>query len=286
MRLSISIVNWNTTDLLRRCLRSIRDNAPEGQVEVIVVDNASSDFDERSIREEFPDVIVIANNKNTGYAHGNNQALDAATGDYVLLLNPDTEVKPGAIQALIDFMESHPNAAATGARLVRPDGAIDQCCRGFPAPLSVASEYLGLSRLFPRSRVFGAYRMTFFAFDRVAEVDQVMGSCMMLSGKAINSIGKMDEDFPIFFNEVDWCYRAKAAGWKIYFTPDAEVTHLGGQSTKQVKGAMRLESMRSLRRFYEKHYKGRTPAPMYWLALAGIWLNTRLIRRQGKELRD
>jgi len=286
MRLSISIVNWNTTDLLRSCLRSIRDNPPDVQVEVIVVDNASSDFDERSIREEFPDVRVIANSENTGYAHGNNQAIDAASGDYVLLLNPDTEVKPDALQTLIDFMESHPDAAAAGARLVRPDGAIDQCCRGFPAPLSLASEYLGLARLFPLNRVFGAYRMTFFAFDRVAEVDQVMGSCMIISRKAIKVIGRLDEDFPIFFNEVDWCFRAKAAGWKVYFTPDAEVIHLGGQSTKQVKGAMRVESMRSLRHFYRKHYKGRTPAPIYWLALAGIWLNTRLIRRQGKELRD
>jgi GT2 family glycosyltransferase len=286
MLLSISIVNWNTTDLLRNCLRSIRSNPPAADLQVIVVDNASSDFDEGAIRTEFPEVQFIANSENTGYAHGNNQAIEASTGEYVLLLNPDTEVKPNALQTLIDFMESHPDAAACGAKLVRPDGAIDQCVRGFPAPFAIASEYLGLSKLFPRSLVFGAYRMTFFAYDRVAEVDQVMGSCMIISRKAIDAIGMIDEDLPIFFNEVDWCYRAKAAGWKIYFTPDAEVIHLGGQSTKQVKSAMRLESMRSLRQFYEKHYKGRTFAPMYWLALAGIWLNTRLIRRQGKELRD
>lgn len=286
MLLSISIVNWNTTDLLRNCLRSIRSNPPEADLQVIVVDNASSDFDEAAIRAEFPGVHIIANSDNTGYAHGNNQAIEASTGDYVLLLNPDTEVKPNALQTLIDFMENHPDAAACGAKLVRPDGTIDQCVRGFPAPLAIASEYLGLAKLFPNSRVLGAYRMTYFSFDHVAEVDQVMGSCMIISRKAIDAIGPIDEQFRIFFNEVDWCFRAKMAGWKIYFTPDAEVIHLGGQSTKQVKSAMRLESMRSLRRFYEKHYKGRAFAPMYWLALAGIWLNTGLIHRQGKELRD
>jgi len=286
MRLAISIVNWNTTDLLRLCLRSIFANPPGAELEAIVVDNASSDFDEAAIREEFPQVRVVANKSNTGYAHGNNQAIELSTGDYVLLLNPDTEVRPGALQGLIDFMESHPNAAAAGGRLVRPDGGVDQCCRGFPTPIALASEYLGLSRLFPRSRVFGAYRMTFFGFDRAAEVDQVMGSLMIISRKALETIGGFDEEFPIFFNEVDWCFRAKQAGWKIYFTPDAEITHIGGQSTKQVKTQMRVESQRSLRRFYEKHYKGRICPLTYRLVMLGIWLNARLIHRQGRELRN
>lgn len=286
MRLTISIVNWNTTELLRRCLTSVFDNPPGAEFEVIAVDNASADFDEQALAAEFPQVKIIANSDNTGYAHGNNQALELATGDYTLLLNPDTEVRPGALQALIDFMETHPDAAAAGARLVRPDGSVDQCARGFPSPLALFSEYLGVSKLFPESRILGAYRMTGFKFDRVAEVDQVMGSCMIISGKALREIGLMDEGFPIFFNEVDWCFRAKESGWKIYFTPDAEILHLGGQSTKQVKAAMRIESQKSLRRFYEKHYKRRVFAPIYWLVMLGIYLNMRLIRRQGKELHD
>ncbi|MDO8588030.1 MAG: glycosyltransferase family 2 protein [Armatimonadota bacterium] len=286
MRLSISIVNWNTTELLRRCLRSIYANPPEADLEVIVVDNASSDFDEAALRAEFPQVHTIANTENTGYARGNNQAIEASSGDYVLLLNPDTEVRPGALQALVDFMQTHPDAAAAGAKLVRPDGSTDQCCRGFPSPLALAGEYFGLSGIFPRCRLLGAYRMTWFGFDRVAEVDQVMGSCMVISRRVLENIGAFDEQFRIFFNEVDWCFRAKQAGFKIYFLPDAEVLHLGGQSTKQVKNEMRLESQRSLIKFYRKHYRGRIPSPMYLLALAGIWLNMRLIRRQGRELRD
>ncbi|MDO8683230.1 MAG: glycosyltransferase family 2 protein [Armatimonadota bacterium] len=286
MLLTISIVNWNTTELLRAALRAVFDNSPDAKLEVIVVDNASSDFDEAAIASEFPQVKIITNRTNEGYARGNNQVIEASTGDYVLLLNPDTEVRSGALQALIDFMEAHPDAAAAGARLVRPDGSTDQCCRGFPAPFALAGEYLGLAKLLPNCRLCGAYRMTFFKFDRAAEVDQVMGSCMIMSRKAIEEIGNFDENFPIFFNEVDWCFRAKQAGWKIYFTPDAEVLHLGGQSTKQVKSQMRVESMRSLRLFYEKHYKGRIFAPVYWLMVFGIYLNTRLIRRQGKELRD
>ena len=286
MRLTISIVNWNTTELLRRCLRSIFDNPPEAELEVIVVDNASADFDGEAIAREFAQVRFIANDSNVGYARGNNQAIAASSGDYVLLLNPDTEVRPGALQALIEFMETHPEAAAAGGKLVRPDGTIDQCCRGFPSPLALFSEYFGLARLCPKCRVLGAYRMTYFAFDRVAECDQVMGSCMIVSHKALDQVGLFDEGFPIFFNEVDWCFRAKQSGWKLYFTPDAEILHLGGQSAKQVKARMRMESQRSLRRFYEKHYKPRLFPPVYWLVMAGIWLNMRLIGRRGKELRD
>jgi len=286
MRLTISIVNWNTTELLRLCLRSIFDNPPDAELEVVVVDNASSDFDGTAVKGEFPQARVVANSENTGYAHGNNQAIDLSTGDYVLLLNPDTEVRAGALQALIGFMEAHPDAAAAGGRLIRPDGGVDQCCRGFPTPVALASEYLGLSRIFPKSKLFGAYRMTWFGFDNVAEVDQVMGSCMIISRKALAAIGGFDEEFPIFFNEVDWCLRAKAAGWKIYFTPDAEITHIGGQSTRQVKSQMRMESQRSLRRFYEKHYRGRICPITYRMVMLGMWLNARLIHRQGRELRD
>jgi len=195
-------------------------------------------------------------------------------------------VHPGALQAMIDFMDSHPDAAAAGAKLVRPDGTIDQCCRGFPSPLALAGEYLGLAKIFPRCRVLGAYRMTWFRYDRVAEVDQVMGSCMVISRAVLENIGAFDERFRIFFNEVDWCFRAKKAGFKVYFVPNAQVLHLGGQSTKQIRSEMRLESQRSLIGFYRKHYRGRFPSPMYLLAMAGIWLNMRLIHRQGKELRD
>jgi len=281
MRLSVAIVNWNTSALLAACLRSLRrfesdartrsEGAPSYSLEIIVVDNASADFDETAFRAEFPDVTLIRNTENTGYAHANNQALKIATGDYVLLLNPDTEVTEGALPTLLDFMQSHKHAAAAGPKLLRPNGEIDRSVRTFPYPGPIAWEYLGLSKLFPKSRVFGAYRMTWFGYDAVAEVDQPMGSALILNKEAVRDVGEMDEGFPIFFNEVDWLYRAKQNGWEVYFVPNAVVIHHGASSTKQVKRrTMIRESHKSLLRFYTKHFRGRISAPVYYFTVACI----------------
>lgn len=271
MRLSIAIVNWNTSALLAACLRSMLAFPPNGDYEIIVVDNASEDFDEPAFRSEFPDARLIRNPDNAGYARGNNQAIEIAQGDYVLLLNPDTEVTENAIEALLAFMESHDRAAAAGARLVSPDGTIERSVRGFPYPGPIAWEFLGLSRLFPRSARLGAYRMTCFTYDKVAEVDQPMGSALILNKKAISDVGLIDETFPIFFNEVDWLYRAKQKQWKVYFVPQCTVIHHRASSTKQVnRRRMVRESHKSLLRFYEKHFKGRIPAPVYYFAVACI----------------
>lgn len=271
--LSIVIVNWNTSRLLEACLESIYRHAPGFDFEVIAVDNASDDFDASAIRARFPDAQIIANGKNLGYAEGNNQGIEIATGRYILLLNPDTEIKNKSLEKLVELMEARPKAAAAGCRLVRPDGSVDRSVRGFPEPASVAAEFFGLSRLFSKSRGFGAYRMTWFGYDEEIQVDQPMGSCLILSRKAIDEIGVFDKDFPIFFNEVDWCYRAKQAGWEIYFTPETEVVHHGGSSTKQIRREMRRESHRSLARFYKKHYRKKIFAPVYWSILAAIKLS-------------
>lgn len=274
MRLSILIVNWNTSALLAACLRSVRSFSPNGEYEVIVVDNASSDFDHAAFQAEFPEVRLIANAENAGYAHGNNQAIEISSGDQVLLLNSDTEVTENAIETLAAFMEAHKQAAAAGAKLVRPDGTTDRSVRSFPYPNAIAWEFLGLSRLFPSNPRFGAYRMTTFGYDKVAEVDQPMGSALILGRAAINDVGLMDEGFPIFFNEVDWLYRAKQKGWHVYFTPDATVIHHGAGSTKQVKRQiMAKESHRSLLRFYAKHFKGCIFAPTYYFTVACIRLS-------------
>ncbi len=270
MRLSVAIVNWNASALLAACLRSIKKYSCF-VCEVIVVDNASDDFDELAFRAEFPDVIFIINPTNAGYARANNQALDIAAGDYVLLLNPDTQVTESALKTLVDFMDAHEHAAAAGAKLIRPDGQIDRSIRSFPYPGPIAWEFMGLSKLFPKSKVFGAYRMTFFKYDSVEQVDQPMGSALILNKKAICDVGLMDEAFPIFFNEVDWLYRAKQNGWETYFVPNATVIHHGAGSTKQVKRRkMVRESHKSLLRFYAKHFRGRMPSPIYNFTVACI----------------
>ena len=274
MDLSIIIVNWNTKSHLAACLDSIERHPPEGEFEVIVVDNDSSDGSAQMVRECFPDITLIEQVKNVGYAEGNNRGIRASSGRYVLLLNPDTEIKPGALDALVKFADEHPEAAAVGCRLVGPDGKVQRSCRSFPDPIGVLFEYTWLSYLFPKSRLFGRYRMTYFRYNQEAEVDQPMGSCLLLSRKAIEDVGMFDQEFAIFFNEVDWCFRAKQKGWKVYFTPAAEVVHHGAASTSQIKAEMVTESHRSMRKFYEKHYKGRIPAPVYWFITAAISINS------------
>ncbi len=280
-RLSVLIVNWNTRDLLRACLQSLRRYPLSEPMEVWVLDNASPDGSAEMVRAEFPEVRLIASECNLGYAAGNNLLLQRAEGEYLLLLNPDTEVTEGALDTAVQYLREHPDVAALGAKLVHPDGRVQRSVRGFPEPEAVMWEYLGLARLFPRSRRFGAYRMTWFTYDQIAEVDQPMGTFLLLSRRAVWAVGLMDERFPIFFNEVDWCYRAKKKGLKIVFHPGVVILHHGGASTRQVRPQMVWESHRSLQRFYQKHYRQRLPKPIYWLILASIGLNAWL-RTLGK----
>ena len=276
MRLSVLIVNWNTRDLLRACLQSLDMYPASGGQEVIVVDNASSDDSAEMVKCEFPNVKLIASDKNLGYAAGNNTAIKAATGDYLLLLNPDTEIKPDSLDRAIEYFKTHPQVGAVGVKLIYPNGNPQSSCRSFPTPLAVMWEYLGFSRLFPKSKVFGAYRMTWFNYNEEIEVDQPMGTFLLIPGYAMDAVGLMDEDFPIFFNDVDWCKRAKKSGWKIMFLPNIEIIHHGGESTRQVKKAMIWESHRSLLCFYRKHY-----SPLWRLLLAPIVYANAFIRARG-----
>ncbi len=271
--LSVLIVNWNTRELLKACLQSLRRYPLSEPMEVWVLDNASHDGSAEMVRSGFPEVHLVASERNLGYAAGNNLLLQKARGEYLLLLNPDTEVTEGALDTAVQYMREGPDIAALGAKLIHPDGRVQRSVRGFPEPEAVLWEYLGLARLFPRSRRFGAYRMTWFTYDHIAEVDQPMGTFLMLSRRAVQAVGLMDERFPIFFNEVDWCYRAKQKGLKIVFHPGVVIIHHGGASTRQVRPQMIWESHRSLQRFYQKHYRQRLPKPIYWLILGSITLN-------------
>lgn len=279
MELSIVIVNWNTREYLRSCLASIFSSTPSVSFEVIVVDNASGDGSAEMVRECFKNVELIENDENIGYAEGNNQAIERSGGEYLLLLNPDTEVRFDTIDKLLEFARSHPDAAAVGCRLIGNDGRVQRSCRGFPEPWGVFCEYIGLSRLFPGSRAFGSYRMTYFDYECEAEVDQPMASCLLIPRKAIEETGLFDKEYPIFFNEVDWCYRAKKAGWKVYFTPEAEILHHGGASTRQKRPEMKKESHEALKRFYEKHYKQKISRPVYSAIMLAIDLNSKKASR-------
>jgi GT2 family glycosyltransferase len=270
--LSICIVNWNTKDFLRECLASIEEFPPRGDsYEIIVVDNASSDGSAEMVKSEFPKARLIASETNLNFAGGCNVAMNSSKGEQILLLNPDTRVEKSTFTNALVFLENTPDAGAIGIRQVSPDGKTQQSVRGFPTPQSLAWEILGLSRLFPKSVRFGAYRASWIDYDHPALVDQPMATFLMIRREVYSEIGGMDESFPLFFNDVDLCKRILDSGWKIYYTPDAKIWHYGGGGTALLPPPkLILESHSSMVRFYNKHYRKTTSAPMFLLAEAAI----------------
>jgi len=268
--LSICIVNWNTREDLRECLSAITAHPPRRPHEIIVVDNASRDGSVEMAARDFPGVRLIANAANEQYARASNQALRASAGELVLLLNPDVTLLPGAIDTLMDFIDAHPEAGAGAPKLLYPDGRLQRSVRSFPTPGALAADWLGLARLLPRSRGFGRYRLTFWDYGSVREVDQPMASALLVRREALLQVGLLDEQFPLFFNDVDLCYRLRKAGWRIYFVPEACAIHRLGASTSQARRqALRL-SGEGLLRFYRKHYRGALPWAAYWATVVGI----------------
>jgi GT2 family glycosyltransferase len=279
--LSIVIVNWNTRDELRACLRSLRATTAE----VIVVDNASADGSAAMVRAEFPEALLIANGENRGYAVANNQGIDRAGGAFVMLLNPDTEVPGPAPTAMLEFLRDHPKAGAVAPRLVHPDGRVQESVRGWPTPAGLIEEATGLQIGDCRLQIGGSdkllsaidplqsrYRVSVAGLTEPAVVPQPMTSCLVVRRAALEQVGLLDERFPIFFNDVDFCFRLWAVGWEIWYLPAVRVLHHGGASTRQVRPRMIRESHRSLIAFYAKHYRGRLPALVYAATVAAIRL--------------
>lgn len=258
VELGVLIVSWNTRDLLRKCLQSLHAELLSSGIpaDVILVDNASADGSADMARAEFPWVKVIANVDNRGFAAANNQGLRETSANNILLLNPDTEVQPGSLVTLLQFLKDHPKAGIVAPQLLNSDGSIQRSCREFPTFAGMLFELLGLSKLFPNDKRFGAYKMLDFAHDTAREVDQPEGACLLIPRRVIDEVGSLDEGYWMLFEEVDWCYRIKKAGWQIWFTPSAKVVHHYGQSIKQVKVRMIVSSHRGLYRFWAKHYCG------------------------------
>jgi len=256
--LSIIIVNWNTRDLLARCLRSIYDTTSNLDFEVVVVDNASTDGSQEMVRQEFSDVSLIANTENLGFAKANNQAIRRNQKRYVLLLNSDTFVRENTIEQVVAFMDAHPEAGMTGCKLLYEDGRLQPSCSTFPTLFTEFCIATGLDKLFPKSPLFGKYRMTYWDFDDVRQVDVILGAFMLVRATAINEVGLMDERYFMYSEEVDWCYQFKEKGWKIYFYPDVEAVHLWGGSIKRIRAKMLIQMYRSRIAFFRKYYGRRS----------------------------
>ncbi len=275
--LSIVIVNYNTRDRLLECLASLQaDGMPaengSPSSEVFVVDNASQDGSADAVAAAFPQVTLLRAPRNGGYAFGNNLALRRARGRYNLLLNPDTLVPPGALATLVRYMDKHPEVGICGPRLVRPDGSLDLACRrSFPTLAIAFYRLVGLSRLFPRSRRFGRYNLTYLDPSQEAEVDSVVGACMLVRRAAIDQVGLLDETFFLYGEDLDWAFRIRQRGWKVQYVPQATVIHHKGEASRQQSTAMTLAFYDAMRIFYHKHYAHRFPRALNALVEAAIW---------------
>lgn len=251
------------TEFLLRCLRSVSAAPPLCSFETIVIDNASPEFDRAAVLAEIAAVTIVQNDSNLGYAAACNQAAELASGEFVLLCNPDIEFEAGTIDKLRDFLLQNPEAAGAAPQLVYLSGKVQASCRGFPTPAALLFEATGLARLFRRNERLASYRMTYFDHAATREVQQPMASCLMLRRQALDEVGPLDEEFPIFFNDVDWAMRAAARGWKMYFVAEARAVHHLGRSTRHMGARRASESYRSLLRLYRKHYKESTSWLIY-----------------------
>ncbi len=256
--LSIVIVNWNVRELLKRCLRSIISNlqlpTSNSQIKVIVVDNASSDGSVAMMEEEFPQVQLIANSENVGFTVGNNQGIAASRGRYILLLNPDTEIVGDALTTMVEYLDDHPQVGALGPQLLNPNGSIQSSRRRFPTLATAFLESTILQQWFPRNRATRHYYITDRPDDEVQEVDWVTGACLLVRRETVEQVGLLDEGFFMYSEELDWCRRMKAQGWKVIYLPTARVVHHGAQSSEQVKSFQHIQFQRSKIRYFRKHH--------------------------------
>lgn len=250
---SIVIVNWNTRDILRDCLRTIYEQTRRVDFEVLVVDNASQDGSAQMVRSDYPRAVLLANETNVGYAAANNQGIRAARGRYVLVLNSDTLILDGAIDRMVEFADGHPRAGVLGCRVRNPDGTLQPTCFMFPSVFNSFLAAFYLNKLFPRSRLFGREAMSWWDRSDVRAVQVVTGCFMLIRREALDEVGLMDERFFMYAEETDWCYRFGKAGWQVMFTPVAEIVHLGGQSTAQRSEEMLVQLRLSILRFVRKN---------------------------------
>lgn len=260
--LSIVIVSWNTKDLLDQCLASVFADRTGGTMEVWVVDNASSDSSAEMVEERYPQVKLIRNVSNPGFAGANNQAIRQACGKYILLLNPDTKITPGALNTLLRFMDSSPLTGAAGARLLNPDGSLQVSC--FPTP-TLFREFWRLFHLDVLSPT-AVYRMESWSTSQPRAVDILLGACLLLKRETLDQVGLLDEDYFMYSEEVDLCHRVKNGGWQLHWVPEAEVVHYGGQSTKQTSEKMFFHLYLSKIQFFRKN-QGQFSAQVYKLVI-------------------
>lgn len=290
MDLSIVIVSFNTRDKLRRCLEAVLASQTRYSVEVFVVDNASQDGSVEMVKQEFPQARLIVNNENLGYAKANNQVIKKFTphlnplpqGErkaegkhntrYILLLNSDVIVARETFDKMLTYMDNDHTVGIAGCKVIKPDGRLDLACRrSFPNLANSLFHFSRLSFLFPRSRL-ASYNLTYLPEDEIAEVDSVMGAFLLIRREALDRIGLLDEAYFMYGEDLDWCYRAKAAGYKVMYVPITTVRHDKGSSSRKAPRKTLYEFHRAMQIFYRKHYSRKHNFLINALVYIGIWM--------------
>ena len=251
--LSVVVVSYNVVGLLRRCVASVYQESGYS-IELFVVDNASTDGSAPMVQAEFPSVRLIQNAENVGFVRANNQALRLAVGRYLLLLNPDAEVRPGALGTMIAYLDASLEVGALGPKLLNADGSVQSSRRRFPTRATGFVESTVVQQWWPSCRLLGRYYCSDVPDDVPQEVDWVTGACLMVRREAVEQVGLLDERFFMYSEELDWCYRIKRAGWKVVYLPSAEVVHYEARSSEQNLARRSIFFNDSKCRFYAKHY--------------------------------
>lgn len=283
--LSIVIVTYNSEDTIMGCVNSIYETVKEHSFEIIISDNGMNARTEIKIKEELSGKVIYTHNaENYGFSKGNNIGIKKAHGKYVLFLNPDTVVHANTIDFMIEFMEKNEGAGAATCKVLLPNGEPDDSShRGFPTPWNALSHFSGLSKLLPKTRIFGGYNMSYLTLDSIHEIDSLAGSFMIVPFKLGEMLGWWDEDYFFYGEDIDFCYRLKAKGYKIYFVPNVTALHLKGissgikkvsknftKASNDTKKFATYHRFKAMEIFYNKHYKKKYSPFVTSLVMLGI----------------
>ncbi len=267
---TFAIVNWNTKDLLDACLASILQVQGSFNIQILVADNNSSDGSTEMVSKKYPEVELVRNSDNLGFAKGHETLFPLSKGVYHVLTNSDVRFKPGCLEVLHSRMEKDPEIGVLGCQILGNNDSIQPSCRRFPSLLHQFIDATGLNRLFPKHRFLNAYKMGDFDHQTSREVDQVMGSLFLIRRQVVEKVGILDTSFFMYYEEVDYCLRVKKAGYKVFFDADARVFHEGGGSSKKVKTQTIRRTMRSMRHYFRKHGGSWTWFPLLFILMLDL----------------
>ncbi|MBI5343722.1 MAG: glycosyltransferase family 2 protein [Deltaproteobacteria bacterium] len=279
IRISMIVVSYNTREITKQCLKSIRDNVRGVSFETICIDNGSDDGTAEMIKKEFPEVVLIESRENLGYAKGNNLGIRRSAGEYVVLLNSDTVILPGAFEGIVKYMEDHPDAGAASPKLLNPDGSIQYCVRTLPDIKTAVFQSLGWHKLFPNNRITARYYRTNLDYDKVLSVDSIGTTCYVVRREALEKVGLLDEGFFMYNVDLDFNKRIKDAGFNIYYLPGSRVMHYGGVSVNRNNVRGLIEQHQGMRLMYKKHYAAKRNILINYFIYAAIFmrLKTKLL---------